>query len=277
VILVEDTGPATQRAIGYMRSIRGADKCAVSLKQSTVEGWPSLAPDIPLESISGRGPEFRALREYLRDRRGRLGPDDFLTLVVPEVLKSRSLLEVFRRPRLHRLKASLLGEPGVQVLDVPVVASDVASSAESTHEPARNYVVVLVAGVHNATLQAMEYGEALRPTDLRAVSFGQYPEETEKLGDEWLSGSIAFPLEMEASPFRDIGASMVKYLRQFNADGIDRVVTVILPEFVVHKRRHQLLHGQTALLVKRHLLFERGVVAVSVPYLLERQEVEGSV
>jgi amino acid transporter len=277
VILVEDTGPATQRAIGYMRSIRAADRCAISFKESRVETWPSLAPDIPLENISGRGSEFRALREYLRDRRGRLGPDDFLTVVVPELLTSRSLLEVFRRPRLHRLKASLLGEPGVQVLDVPVVASDVAPSAESTHEPARNYVVVLIAGVHNATLQAMEYGEALRPTDLRAVSFGHHPEETEKLGDKWLAGNIPFPLEIEASPFRDIGASMVKYLRQFKADGINRVVTVVLPEFVVHKRRHQLLHGQTALLVKRHLLFERGVVAVSVPYPLEGQEINGSV
>ncbi len=40
------------------------------------------------------------------------------------------------------------------------------------------------------------------------------------------------------------------------------------PEFIVDKRRHQLLHGQTALLVKRHLLFEPGVVVASVPYQL---------
>lgn len=48
------------------------------------------------------------------------------------------------------------------------------------------------------------------------------------------------------------------------------MVTVILPEFVVPKARHRLLHGQTALVVKRHLLFERGVVVASVPYHLER-------
>jgi hypothetical protein len=47
-------------------------------------------------------------------------------------------------------------------------------------------------------------------------------------------------------------------------------VTVIIPEFVVQKTRHQLLHGQTALIVKRHLLFERGVVLASVPYHLKR-------
>jgi hypothetical protein len=58
-------------------------------------------------------------------------------------------------------------------------------------------------------------------------------------------------------------------VRRFNPDGIERVVTVVIPEFVVGKRRHNILHGQTGLLVKRHLLFERGVVVVSVPYFIE--------
>jgi hypothetical protein len=47
------------------------------------------------------------------------------------------------------------------------------------------------------------------------------------------------------------------------------VVTVIIPEFIVAKKRHQILHGQTALIVKRHLLFETGVVVASVPYHVE--------
>jgi hypothetical protein len=47
---------------------------------------------------------------------------------------------------------------------------------------------------------------------------------------------------------------------------------VVIPEFIVSKRRHQFLHGQTALIIKGHLLFEPGVVAVSVPYHLEEPE-----
>jgi hypothetical protein len=61
---------------------------------------------------------------------------------------------------------------------------------------------------------------------------------------------------------------LLQYLRQFRPDGLDRVVTVVLPEFIVTKRRHQILHNQTALLVKRRLLFEPGIVTVSVPYHL---------
>jgi hypothetical protein len=59
------------------------------------------------------------------------------------------------------------------------------------------------------------------------------------------------------------------YVRQLHPDEVNTVVTVVIPEFVVSKSRHQFLHGQTALLVKRHLLFETGVVVASVPYHLE--------
>jgi hypothetical protein len=62
---------------------------------------------------------------------------------------------------------------------------------------------------------------------------------------------------------------LIDYVHRFKPDGVKRVVTVVMPEFIVSKRRHQLLHGQTALVIKSRLLFERGVVAVSVPYHIE--------
>lgn len=101
------------------------------------------------------------------------------------------------------------------------------------------------------------------------MSFGLDPTETEHLAESWLREHIPVPLEIHESPFRDIGQSLASYIGQFHPDGKERVVTVVIPEFVVKKRRHRLLHGQTALLVKRHLLFERGVVVASVPYHLE--------
>jgi hypothetical protein len=170
---------------------------------------------------------------------------------------------------MHRFKASLLTEPGIQVLDVPVVRDEISPDVDEATEPARNYAVVLVSGLHNATLQAIEYAETLRPTDIRALIFGLDPLEAERVGDEWIQNRIQVPLEMEQSPFRDIGRSLLNYVRQFEPNGVDTTVTVIIPEFVVRKFRHQLLHGQTALLIKRHLLFEPGVVLASVPYHLE--------
>jgi hypothetical protein len=171
------------------------------------------------------------------------------------------------------MKARLLFEKDIQVMDVPMTRAEIDPNVDQAIEPARNYVLVLVARTDNAMLHALEYAETLRGTDLRCISFGLEPEETETLGDMWLQELIPHVLELEASPFRDIGTSITHFVRQFRPDGVNRVVTVVLPEFIVGSPRHQILHNQTALVVKRHLLFETGVVTVSVPYHLERKRI----
>jgi amino acid transporter len=269
VIFVPRIDQATSRAIGYTRAISPSSVEAVTASPIESIEWNRLAPDIELTRLNGNGSVVRQLRQHLADRRVTLARDDFLTVIVPEVLKSRSVFEIFRRPGLHRLKAGLLRARDVQVLDIPVVEEDIDPEVEATHEPTRNYAIVLVSGVHNATLQAIEYAETLRATDIRAVSFGLDPERTESLGNDWLEAQIPVPLEIEAAPFRDMGNALVNYLRPFASDGTHRTITIIVPEFVVPTRRHQLLHGQAALIVKRHLLFERGIVVVSVPYHLD--------
>jgi hypothetical protein len=188
--------------------------------------------------------------------------------MTPEVLASEGWPEIIRRPGLHRLKAKLVKEADIQVLDIPLLATDIDPGVDQAREPARNHVVVLISAVHNAVLEAIEYAETLRPIDIRAVSFGLDPEATELLGDQWLDARVPHPLEIEESPYRNLGESVIRYIKQFAPDGINRVVTVVIPEFIVSKQRHQVLHGHTALIVKRRLLFETGVVVVSVPYHL---------
>jgi hypothetical protein len=80
-----------------------------------------------------------------------------------------------------------------------------------------------------------------------------------------LEADLGIPLEIEDSPFRDIGRYLTSYVRRLRPNGRDRCVTVIIPEFIVSKAHHHFLHGQTALLVKRHLLFQEGVVVASGP------------
>jgi amino acid transporter len=266
VILVNRVDAATARAVGYAQSTRARDISAVTFDKSNHGSWKRPAPGIPLQTLTGG--RRKALLDHLRNKRAALAEEDFLTVVTPEILDTRSLFEVIKRPGLHRLKAQLVREPNVQVLDIPLLREDIDPEVDQAHEPGRNHVIVLISSVTNAMLQAVEYAETLRPTDLRAVSFGLDPEQTEKLGDEWLQAQVPHPLEIEESPFRDLGISLQRYLERFNPDGLDRVVTVVIPEFIVRKRRHQVLHGQTALIVKRRMLFESGVVVVSVPYHL---------
>lgn len=268
VIFVPKVDIAVARAVGFARAMRPASIRAVTTEHVNHAAFRAMAPEIPIGTMEDAGTNTASLKRYSRMLRSDLEDDDFLTLLIPEVLKTRSLWEILLRPRLHRLKATLLFEEGVQVLDIPVVREHVDPTRDEIFEPARNYTVVLVSNVSNATLQAIEYAETLQSVDLRAVSFGLDEDQSEELGNAWLSAQIPHPLEIEASPFRDIGRSLVDYIGQFRADGVERTVTVVIPEFVVSKKRHQILHNQTALLVKRRLLFERGVAVASVPYHL---------
>ena len=269
VILVQEADAAAARAVGYVRSVRPRQLTIVTFDDDNAATMRRMAPELSVTVLAEDGQHATTVKSYLAERRKKLPPEDFLSLVIPEMLEGRGLWEIVRRPGLHRLKASFLRERGVQIVDLPILHHDLDPGRDETEEPARNFVVVLVSGVHNATLQALEYAETLAPTDLRAVSFGLDPAATEKLGDDWLSSSIPVPLELHESPYRDLGRSLASYVEQFRADGKDRVVTVVIPEFVVGKLGHQFLHGQTALQVKRHLLFEPGVVVASVPYHLE--------
>lgn len=269
VVLVQGLHVATARAVGYVRSVRAREAAAVTFDEAIAEGFRKIAPDIPITVLDRKLGRSHSIKAHLSATRSKLPAGDFFSLVVPEMLEGRGLWEILSRPRTHTLKASFLGERNVQVIDLPVIREEERAEQDETRAPTRNYVIVLVSGVHNATLQAIEYAETLDPTDLRAVSFGLDPAATDKLAEEWLSLQIPVPLELHESPYRDIGQSLAGYVRQFGADGKDRVVTVVIPEFIVRRMRHQFLHGQTALLVKRHLLFQRGVVVASVPYHLE--------
>lgn len=267
VVLVNRVDAAAARAVGYVQATR-SDVTAVTFDSSVHAAWRRLAPAIPLQVLEPTEGKRRALLDHLQAARAELGDHDFLTVVIPEVLQSSTLFEIVRRPGLHRLKAILVREPNVQVLDIPILREHIDPGVDQAHEPGRNHVVVLVSGVHNASLQALEYAETLAATDIRAVSFGIDPEETEGLGDEWLSQSVPYPLEIEESPYRDLGESVARYVERFRPDGTNRVVTIVIPEFIVRKRRHNFLHGQTALVVKRRMLFHNGVVVVSVPFHL---------
>ncbi len=269
VILVQQADAATARAVGYVRAVRPRQASVVTFDNDNAAAMRRMAPEMSLTVLKENGHHAATVKSYLADRKKKLPPEEFLSLVIPEMLEGQGLWEIVRRPGIHRLKASFLRERGVQIIDLPILRDTLDPDRDETEEPARNYVVVLVSGVHNATLQALEYAETLTPTDLRAVSFGLDPAATERLGDDWLRSGIPVPLELHESPYRDLGRSLATYVEQFRADGNDRIVTVVIPEFVVGKLRHQFLHGQTALQVKRHLLFEPGVVVASVPYHLD--------
>jgi amino acid transporter len=130
-------------------------------------------------------------------------------------------------------------------------------------------VVVLVGGVHRGVLEALAYARSINPNHLVAVSVVSDEEEQARLEGQWEEFGIDVPLEIVYSPYRELTRPILRYVDELDARWENDVITVLLPEFVVRHWWGNLLHNQTALLLKGRLLFRKGTVVTSLPYHLE--------
>lgn len=78
---------------------------------------------------------------------------------------------------------------------------------------------------------------------------------------------MRIPLDIVEAPFRDLTRPMLEEVRRVTAKP-DTLAIVVVPELIVSKWRHLLLHNRNALFVKRLFLFEPNVILSSVPYTL---------
>ena len=274
IVLVPDTGPATHEALAQARALRPDELLGVYVgpdrgSAAATAWWTTVAPRSgPLERLpqTGNG-RWGRLRTWL----SAMQRDDgtFVTVVVPEEVEGTSFWDLLiRQRRTLVLKARLLFTPDVAVMDVPLVPSereDAARRIGVEQDVIRNVVLVPVPSVHDGTVRAVSYARALDAVHTEALYFAADPEAVHDIADEWWRVGGDVPLSIVEAPFRDLGPPLLAEVRR-HAERLDTVVTVVLPEFVVTRWWEHLLHGQTALFIKRLLLAEPRTTVVSVPY-----------
>ena len=273
LFLVSDLGLATRDAVAYLRAVR--PERVIPIYVGDGEGydevsarWLSVAPRMgALQRLPStpNGDLIKGLREYLRGVPR--GETDFVTVVLPEAVSGRSLLRYLRRGTGFWLKARLLFERDIVVTDVPLLPEEQTARRDTDRpvEPERSVVLIPVSGVHDATVRAVIYSKALAPAFVEGLYFAEELDQVEPLLEEWSDRRIDIPLSVVDAPFREIMTPLLEEVRKHTRRG-DTIVTVVLPELVVHRWWQHLLHNQTALLIKRQLLFEPNVVVTSVPY-----------
>jgi amino acid transporter len=137
-----------------------------------------------------------------------------------------------------------------------------------TPPPLENTVLVLVGDLHRGVVRALQYAQTLSPT-VKAVYVETDPERTRRLEERWGKWGMGVPLIVLNSPYRSLLGPLVDYIDQMQRQrGEHHVVTIVLPEFLPARWWQQLLHNQTALLIKGQLLFRKNVVVTDVPYHL---------
>ena len=197
-------------------------------------------------------------------------PNDFVNVVVPEIVPGLLLLYLLRRASLIRLKVGLLREPNIVVTDVPVLVRGGEPVGVDARPliPERTVALVFVSTVHDATIRAVNYAQTLEASETRAIYFDLDPEAAHRMQEQWGEIGMRIPLHIVEAPFRDLTRPMLEEVRRFTSRP-GTIVLVVVPELIVSKWRHLLLHSQNALFVKRLFLFEPNVILSSVPYVLE--------
>ncbi|MEP7356999.1 MAG: APC family permease, partial [Anaerolineales bacterium] len=131
----------------------------------------------------------------------------------------------------------------------------------------RNRVIVPIAGVHRGVLVALNYARTLS-NDVTAVHVQTDAVETARVLEKWERWGDGVRLVVLQSEYRSIVEPLIGYLDRIDACQTDDVITVVMPQFLARRWWQNILHNQTALLVRLALVFRRGMVVTDVPYRL---------
>jgi hypothetical protein len=93
------------------------------------------------------------------------------------------------------------------------------------------------------------------------------PIEAERVRQKWEIWGEGVRLVILESPYRLMIEPLAEYIEQLLAQRQpNETITVVVPQFVPKHWFDNLLHTQTALLLRLALLFHRGIVVTDVPY-----------
>jgi hypothetical protein len=127
--------------------------------------------------------------------------------------------------------------------------------------------------MHPGTLAALQFARAISD-DITAVIIDLDPKDTATVRLAWRALRFKEPLVVLESPYRSVIAPVMDFLEAVDKRDPERgLAVVVLPEFLPSKWWENLLHNQTALLLKAEMLMRKGPrgqnrVVIDVPYRL---------
>lgn len=128
-------------------------------------------------------------------------------------------------------------------------------------------VVIPISGLHLGVMNAIRYGKSVSK-DVRVIYVKTDETAAQRMLDTWSNKFPDLKLHVLDSPYRSISGPILNFIDQVRNEHPSEFITVIFPEFVTYKWYHQLLHNQTAWLIKLSLIYKKNVIVTSVKYHL---------
>jgi amino acid transporter len=135
-------------------------------------------------------------------------------------------------------------------------------------ETVKEHVVVIpISGLHLGVMNAIRYSQSIS-NDVRVVFVKTDEISAQRMNEAWAAKFPHMKLHVLDSPYRSISGPILEFIDHVRNENPADFITVIFPEFVTFKWYHQLLHNQTAWLIKLSLIYKKNVIVTSVKYHL---------
>ena len=115
-------------------------------------------------------------------------------------------------------------------------------------------------------MDALRYAQQLS-SDVTAVHVSMNAEDSEQIRKEWEYCGKGTRLVILESPYRMFLEPMLQYINEIaNQRQPNEIITVVVPQFVPKRWLFNLLHTQTAMLLRLVLLFKKDLIITDIPY-----------
>lgn len=155
-----------------------------------------------------------------------------------------------------------------------VVAQALGTSKLTPNDlhPIADFAIVPIADIHRGTLRALKYAKRIS-SNVRAVCVITSPEQKERITQRWARfPELTTGVELVCIDYdyRDVLEPLVGYITHANnVEFANQLTTVVIPEFISASLPAQLLHNQTANILRLRLRTLEDLVIIDVPYLIK--------
>ncbi|MDQ0199309.1 APC family permease [Neobacillus ginsengisoli] len=141
-----------------------------------------------------------------------------------------------------------------------------------TMRPEANRVItiVLVSGVHRVVQNTLSFATSICQENLLALYVGFDDDSMKKMEAKWEEWGNPCRLVTLKSKYRSVLEPLSRLIHLIEEkEQFKSQIHIVIPQFIPHKWWHNILHNQTALLLRLWLLRHRDVVITTVPYHLK--------
>ncbi len=147
----------------------------------------------------------------------------------------------------------------------------ISDDDQTTFALSGNVVIIPVAGMTKAVERSLSYANLIGDTIIAVhVAFDRKSEKV--LEEKWKRVHPDIRLVTFYSQYRSLVRPLLRFIdivREKSKDS-NMAVTVLIPQFITSKSWHNMLHNQSSLLLKAHLLYRKNVIVTTLPFKFKK-------